>query len=570
MNSTYLFQPLLIMVFFLFCSPNSFSQTYTDKVHQEITSYFENWNSTDTPGGSIAVVHNGKVVYSEGFGSADLENQTPITPTTKFNLQSLSNQVVAFAILLLESKGQLSVEDDLRTHIPEMPNLGKPIKIKHLLTHTHGLPDFIAMQFVAGWSMEDIKSRKEGLELLYQLEKNVDDPGERFNFSLSSFLLASEVVARVSDMPYAQFAKTNIFEPLGMKNTLYSDGFGALVTHRADSYAPADEGFRNETQNRYALHDFTLYSTAEDMAKWMINFSTPKIGNSTILRKIDTPISLNDGKVTDSTPGQFISTYKGITKIEHNGMGYGNLCYIARFPDQDFGVVVLGNAYNFSAREVALKTVDLFLKEHINEDAPIAEDSAASPSEAPAPKTINMDVAELKKFCGAYWNIADSYSRQIVLRDNKLFYHRSEGNESEMAPINKNTFILVSNPNNYSISFEKKNNKDAMIFSSGNDDYIHEKYEPVSYSANELQTFTGTYYCENLSALYHLTMKDGKLVAKHLRKEGIMLNPTKKDTFGGDQWFFSNINFTRNAGGNVNGFRLVTADVGDHFFRKID
>ncbi len=567
MHSTF-YWPLLLSIALLILgfTPNLQSQSSTTNSNPEIAKFFENWNQPHQSGGAIAVVHKGKMVYANGFGSADLENQIPITSTTKFNLQSLQNQVVSFAVLLLESEGQLSQEDDIRKYIPEMPDLGNPIKIKHLLTHTHGLPDFMVMQLVAGWTMEDIKTRKEALNLIYSLEEMVAVPGDHHDFCVTGFLLASEIVERVSGMPFSTFAKTKLFDPLGMANSTYLDGAHELVQNRAKSYDAKGDGFKNKTENYYCLNDFTLYSTVEDMAKWMLNFSNPKVGNATVIKKMDAPIKLNDGSDTEAAPGQFLGEYKGLRKVEHNGMAYGNLAYISRFPDQDFGVVVLGNAYHFSAKGVGLKAVDLYLKDYFNETAPKNETTTTSIGE---PKTIAMNAKELEKFCGAFWNTENSYSRQIILRDGKLFYQRSESNESELAPINKNTFVLTANPSAYQIRFENKEGKDIMIFAVDDYEYRHEKYERTSYTANQLKSFSGSYYCDNLGAIYKLKMKDNKLVASHFRKGDIYLMPTLKDRFGGDLWYFSNIIFERNNKDQIIGFRLKTANAGNHFFRKI-
>ncbi len=562
-------------IFLILTSLVVIAQNPEQPFDKEIEALFSEWNQLETPGAAVAVVKSGKIIYSNQFGSANLEHQIPISTDTKFQLNSVQNQIVAFAVLLLESQGKLSLEDNIQKYLPEMPDFGKPITVHHLLTHTHGIPNFSTLQRLAGWEVKDIKTREQALEIIYGLSANVYDAGVRYRFCDSGTLLASEIIAKVSGNSFTDFVETQIFKPLYMTNTVYGNVENSLIRNRSNMYSNSGENFKNENYFNYPI-DFTLYSTAEDMARWMLNFGSPKVGNLDLIKKMYIPATLNDGSSTHgygsstyAVYGQFTSPYKGLKRIEQNGRNYGFMTYIAQFPEQDFGVVVLGNSLNFHAEGAALKIADLFLKnDFIKEKTTVKKDSITEND------FMKLSIPELQKFCGSYWNKESSYMRKINLRDGKLYYYRSEGNESELAPISKNTFVLTEDPDSYSIRFEQKSDKELMIFAwgeGGNEfQYFNEKFDLVTYDTKQLTEFTGLFWCENLNVLYKLLMQDGMLTVSHNRGVDFVITPYKSDKFTSEAYYFDNIEFERDKKGNINGLWIRTTNIGGQYFKKLD
>ncbi len=553
---------ILFLTLTSFCVTAQQAAVHFDK---EIEAIFSEWSHLESPGAAVAVVHKGKIEYSNGFGSANLEHRTPITTSTKFQLRAVQNQIIAFAVLLLESQGKLSLDDNIRRYLPKMPDFGKPIKIHHLLTHTHGLPDFITLQLLSGVKIEDVKTRKESIKMLYGLTDNVFDAGDEYQYCDSGILLASEIITNVSGIPFTKFVETQIFQPLGMVNTVFGNVEDNLIKNRASIYSKNSEVFKNESFNYYSLIDFTLYSTAEDMARWMLNFETLKIGSADLVKKMYAPVILNNGTSTYAVIGQFISDYKGLLKIQQNGRAYGTTTYVVQFPEQDFAVVVLGNAFNFQAKESALKITDLFLQKEFEEESiPVKEHNVTEN------KFIELNSSELKKFCGDYWNEQSSYNRKIKLKDGKLYYYRSEGNESELSPISNNTFVLTEDPDSYSIRFDKKDGQELMIFAVGDEyEYINVKYDPVTYDAKKLSEFTGLFLCEDLKVMYDLTIQHGKVIASHNRNVDLTITPYKTDRFASNNNYFTNLEFERDSNGGIKGFWIRTTSIGSQYFVKI-
>lgn len=535
-------------------------------LNKQIENIFAEWDKPSTPGASVGIIQNGNMVYLNRFGNADLENLTPVTKDTKFKLMALRNQIVAFTVLLLESEGKLSMNDDIRKYLPEMHKFEKPIRIHHLLTHTSGLPDFIMLQQLTGMQEKAQKTRAQTLKMLYNLTNKVFKSGDKYDYTNAGNLLASEIVSKITQTSFNEFVTSQIFEPLGMKNTVFGSIADTIIQNRAQIYSTKDDTYENESLNFYSIIDFTIYSTGEDMTRWMLNFSIPKIGNRALINKMFKQAKLNNGKTIDVVPGQFKTSYKGLQKFQQHGRVYGNTTYMAHFPDQDFGIVVLGNAYDFRAKEIALKITDLFLKEELKKALP-----SKTITEKKKRKIIQLNNSELEKFCGFYWNNASSYSRKIYLKDGKLFYFRSEGNENALAPIGKNTFVLTQDPDRYTIRFENQSGKEVMLFAVGDEyEYRNEKYTPVAYDSKQLLEFTGLFLCKNLKTVYKIEMQDGKLIASTNNNNETIVTPYKTDAFTSKISYFSNLEYKRNDNSSIIGFIVKTSNIGSQFFEKID
>src|SRR5262245_241428 len=242
--------PRLISFFVLFVSlaatpVTGFGQT-GDDTGTKVDTVFEKWTNS-TAGCSVAVGVDGKPVLTKGYGMADLEHDVKITPETIFEAGSVSKQFTAAAVLLLAREGKLSLDDSVRKYIPELPDYGVPLTIRHMLTHTSGLRDWGAIEAIAGWPRTtrtythahvlDILSRQKALNFT---------PGEQWSYSNSGYNLAAIIVARVSGKPFAEFTAERIFQPLGMTHTSWRDDFTRIVKHRAIAYDRRADGYHQD------------------------------------------------------------------------------------------------------------------------------------------------------------------------------------------------------------------------------------------------------------------------------------------------------------------------------------
>ena len=264
-----------------------------------VDQLFAQWAGPDSPGASIAIIQNGKIVYSQGYGSANLEYGVPNTPATVFDLASVSKQFTAFAIYLLAQDGKLSLDDDVRKHLPKLHDFGKVITIRQLLHHTSGVRDQSNLLLLAGWRLEDVITDEDVARLLFQQTELNFAPGDRFLYSNSGYTLLAMVVKQVSGKTLPEFAKERIFDPLGMAHTHFQDDYGIVVKDRAYSYARQPDG-----QYQYvALSTSSLFSTIGDLARWDENFYTGEVGGPALLAQMQEKGKLNNGKEIEYASG---------------------------------------------------------------------------------------------------------------------------------------------------------------------------------------------------------------------------------------------------------------------------
>ena len=297
--------------------------------------------------GSVLVARGSDVVFSKSYGSANLEWDIPDTPSTKFRLGSLTKQFTAASILLLEERGKLSVTDSVKKYLPDAPAAWDRITIFHVLTHTAGIPSFTS--FPDYPALEPFSTTPEKLVARFRDKPLEFEPGEKWNYSNSGYVLLGYLIERISGQTYSQFLQTNIFTPLGMKDSGY-DSTSAVIAHRATGYAPGpngpvNAGFINMTVPFAAG---ALYSTTEDLLKWQIGLYGGKLLSAASLQKMTTPFK------NDYAFGLQVGTANGRKVIDHGGGIEGFNTELAYYPDDKLTVVVLGNLNGAAPGAIAL------------------------------------------------------------------------------------------------------------------------------------------------------------------------------------------------------------------------
>ena len=285
-----------------------------------VDQLFAQWAGPDSPGASIAIIQNGKIVYSQGYGAANLEYGVPNSPATVFHLASVSKQFTAFAIYLLVQDGRLSLDDDVRKYLPKLHDFGKVITIRQLLHHTSGVREQWNLLCLAGWRPEDVITDDDVARLLFQQTELNFAPGDQFLYSNSGYTLLAMVVKQVSGKTLPAFAKERIFDPLGMAHTHFQDDYGIVVKDRAYSYARQPDG----KYQYVALSDSTvgpssLFSTVADLARWDENFYTGEVGGPALLAQMQEKGKLNNGEEIEYASGLEIGKYRGLRTVEHGG-----------------------------------------------------------------------------------------------------------------------------------------------------------------------------------------------------------------------------------------------------------
>ncbi|MEM6769815.1 MAG: serine hydrolase domain-containing protein [Bacteroidota bacterium] len=533
-----------------------------DELSREIDQIFQEFDAPDRPGAAVAVVKDQQIIFSRGYGSANLEYDIPNTPETVFHIASVSKQFTVFSILLLEEQGKLSFDDDIRKHLPEVPDFGTKITLRHLAAHTSGLRDQWSLLVMAGWRFDDVITKEHILNMVTRQKELNFPPGEEFLYCNTGFTLLAEVVARVSGKSFAAFTEENIFRPLGMDKTLFYDDHEKVVKNRAYSYYANGDGAFKKSNLQYANVGATsLFTTVTDLAQWAMNFTSLTVGSQAIFDQMSTLATLNSGDTFGHAYGQFITPYRGLHQIQHGGADAGYRTYLTRFPEQGVSVMVFSNLAQANPNNLALRVVDVLLKDEFPPETP------EEPTATKAITYTSLPTRELKKKEGYYWNADGSYVRRIYLRNDTLRYFRGPGNESLLAPISSGEFHMLGVPSDLRVKFPPGPKPAEMIVTiDGGSPIVSQRFVPKDYSAKELEVFAGEYYSPELQTTYHLYVDQGALRLRHYRFGELVLSSRKEDLF---MVSGNTLVFERGEQAEITGLRVSSGRVRHVLFNKV-
>jgi CubicO group peptidase (beta-lactamase class C family) len=513
------------------------------------------------------LVHNGNTILKKGYGSANLEYGIPNTPSTVFHIASISKQFTVFAILLLEEEGKLSLEDDIRKWIPEVPDFGKTITLRHLANHTSGLRDQWSLLTMAGWRMDDVITKEQILKLVAKQKELNFEPGEEYLYCNTGFTLLAEVVARVSGKTFAEFTQEKIFEPLQMNSTLFYDDHEKIVKNRAYSYKPDGDGYKKSVLSYANVGATSLFTTVEDLSLWSLNFKNPKVGSTAILEKMNTEASLNNGEKFGGALGQFINPHAGLNMIHHGGADAGYRTYMGRFPEEDFAVIVFSNDGSFSSQAMALKVADIYLEEVI-----AAKGNTEKPKDIEKQKlasAVKVDTKTLKTYVGEYE--LEPMLMLTITEEKGILYGQPTGQEKRaLTAISKSEFAVESEE--AIVSFFSDANKaiNRLELKLPNEVIKGTRVEPFDPKAVLLTDFTGPFYSEELGTEYIFSVENGQLIARHSRMSDVVLLPVKNDMFSGDKFYLREVTFIRDENQAISGYKVSNGRVRNLWFSKVN
>lgn len=313
----------------------------------KIDAMFSVWNQPAHPGCAVGVVQEGQLVFARGYGMANLEHANPITPDTAFDIGSVSKQFTAASIALLAVDGKLSLDDDIRRFIPELPEYPAKVTIRHLLNHRGGLKDYIEPMVAAGADTADVTTNAEALGFIVR-EPAVDfAPGSRYEYSNTGYFLLGVIVGRVSGLPLSRFAQERIFTPLGMTSTHFHDDHALLVPKRAVGYTLplGSTQARIDTSNWEQVGDGSVFTTVDDMARWIANFETGEVGGPRFLELMALPGEPSDDSDGERTYGlgQGFGQWRGVPTVRHGGSWAGYRAHLLRLPTERTAITILCN-----------------------------------------------------------------------------------------------------------------------------------------------------------------------------------------------------------------------------------
>jgi CubicO group peptidase (beta-lactamase class C family) len=340
----------------------------TDKPSQ-VDALMARWSEGKTPGAAVIVIQDGRVLYEKGYGLADLRTRKPISPTTVFDIASVSKQFTAMAVMILVERGRLNYSDPLSKFFPEFPPYAQQVTIRHLLNQASGILDY-TLQWGESKKLKGNAPRtsENVVRFLARQQRLEFNPGQRWEYSNSNYVLLAQIVSKVAGESLPQFVKKNIFQPLGMSDSFVYDETQTTTAAQATGYVSQESGFISAERNpeNYAYGDGQVNSTIEDMYKWDLALYTSKLVKASTLAAAFTAGRLNDGTPISYGFGWGLGKYRGLHFVSHGGDTDGFVAQITRFPEQHFTVVLLSNFEQFTpAFAITNKIAGIYLADKV-------------------------------------------------------------------------------------------------------------------------------------------------------------------------------------------------------------
>ncbi|MEM8487449.1 MAG: serine hydrolase domain-containing protein [Bacteroidota bacterium] len=507
----------------------------------QVDALFAQWDHAESPGAAIAIVQDGEVRYKKGYGMANLEHGIPNTSSTIFDIASVSKQFGAMAIAMLAEAGTIALDDEIHTHIPEVPDFGNPITLRHLVHHTSGLRDWPGTLSMAGWQMDDIITFDQILRMVWKQQALNFEPGAEYSYSNTGYNLLAETVARVTDQSFPEWMDAHVFTPLEMNHSHFHDDHQMIVENRAQGYRKAGSQYKMVPNGLTALASSSLFTSVDDLIKWVQNFETKTVGGPAVMSQMHEQGVLNDGKEIAYAFGNSIGSYRGLAQVTHSGGWAAFNTYLVRFPEERFSVIVLSNAGDLNARRRAYEIVDLYLKDRFIPEEPTSNEEVTS---------ITLTESQLDRFVGNY-KLGPGWYVNIFRAGNTLKTQATNESAFDMTPVSATKFWVQAYGSH--IDFKGPDSAPATYF-----DY--RQYQAPRVSAVIAQedvrvdAYLGTYYSEELETTYTAAIYEGKLIFQHLRHGTIALSPLIEDVFKSNRWFMREVEFVRNASGEITGF----------------
>lgn len=546
----------------LFALSPLFLKAQSPQMASKTDSLFANWNKPGQPGAAVGVVHQGKLIYAKGFGEADVETGAPITPQTIFHVASVSKQFTAYAIVMLAQQGKLSLDDEVKKYISEFPDFGQKITVRHLIHHTSGVRDQWNLLVMAGWQMDDVITKEHIFNLIKRQRELNFAPGAEYSYSNAGYTLLAEIVARVGKQTYPEWMQKNVFEPLGMKSTLFYDDHQRIVKNRAYSFYKAGNTYKKSVLSYANAGATSLFTTVEDLAHWINNFRTTTIGNPTTMTQMLERGRLNKGDTLSYAFALEHGKYKGLAYYGHSGGDAGFRSYLCYFPKEDYGFIVLSNAAEFNPGGKAFEMANLYLASQLKETKP-----AAAPVAAGAPKEVKIVPAVFDAYAGEY-ELQPGFTLSFKREGERFFTQATGQGQAEIFPSSDSTFFLKIV--DAQVTFHKaKDGKADKLTLHQNGNHIARRVTSYAPTAEDLKEYEGKYYSPELETFYTIKLADGKLQMIHVHHGETTLKVVSKDRVQVPWWFFQSVEMIRDSNNKISGLRASNGRVRNLWFGRL-
>lgn len=511
-----------------------------------VDSLFDPWRGTDRPGCTVGVSHRGRVVLERGYGMADLESGVPMTPATVVHAASVAKQVTALAVILLVRDGALSLDDDVRRYLPELPDYraryGKPITVRNLLTHTSGLRDFFELLILARGRFEEERITDADAMAIVGRQRALNfSPGTEYGYSNTGYLLAAHLVARVSGQSFSTFVTERIFIPLGMTHTRLRTDATMVIPRRALGYVRRSDGWHTSMPNYDVVGPTNLETTVGDLLRWSGNLDRPIVGDSAIVRQMTTPAVLTSGDTTSYGLGLSLVQYRGMHIAEHEGRDPGFRAYLGRFAEPRLTVALLCNVESLGAVGLGRQVAGLAAGRVADAPSSIADAAVASPDQ-------RMALA----WAGVYLEPSTRQVAELTVRDGVLYTDRTGGARVEAIGARRARLVGVPLDLEFGTGEHPGYVVRWRVPGRRADSFVWKAPVAPILGHSSLGTYAGTYTSEELRSEYRVEAGDSTITLRTGETPGLVARPVFPDGFVSGQY---TIQFVRERG-RVTGFEI--------------
>jgi CubicO group peptidase (beta-lactamase class C family) len=517
-----------------------------DSTSKKVDQLFAAFDKPGSPGCSVGVIRNGNLIYKKAFGYASLELGVALTPESVFYVASVSKQFTAASLVLAAEQGYLSLDDDVRRYLPELPDYGHPVTLRQMLHQTSGFRDFFDLIELSGGNPAEIGPPADILKVIMRQKGLNNVPGAEWNYSNSNYFLLAEVIQRATKKSLAQFAAENIFQPLAMKHTLFFDDHTLVVPNRVAAYDPGKNGrFLADWSTRYDIvGGGGLMSSVEDLLLWDRNFAANKLGKGTLVKQLESHGVLNNGNEINYALGLTLGEYRGLPTVEHSGANFGYRSEYLRFPQQRFSTIVLCNLSTAAPVGLAHNIADMYLQGDLT---PVSAPRVSSG--IPGPET----------FAGTY----------LDPRTKTIYKFTAEGGNlmgwgESLQRVDANQYYDLQDD---IMTFDDNNGVMHLFLPIPGELYFSgDRPQPLQLSPAELSRLTGNFHSDDLDTTYTLSVEGGRLTVKVPNNPPIAL-----DAAGRDEFYSSDLGdlvFRSETGDRISAFSLSTQASRGIIFKK--
>lgn len=526
---------------------------------QQMDKLFDFWNRQDQPGFAVVVVKDGQVLYRNVFGLACQEHAAAITPNTVFNTATLGQAFVGQAVAILAEQGKLSLDDDVRKLIPELPDFGTPVKLRHLVFHSSGLRDWLPVLRLAGRDREEVTLDKV-LKIVEAQKQPLFTPGERTEYSNTNYDLLAETVKRATGKPFSDWAWENIFRPQKMTRTQFRDNCRSIFDDEALSYNYTRNEYLRGIDNLSLAGSHSLFTSIADLAKWLAILETPPAAGRGLYAGMFAPGALDDGKPSKYGYGLEIGTRAGRRAVWQSGAWAGSGAHLVYFPDEKLGFAVLANWDYTPVEGFAGDIIDIFLP------APAPAPAAKKPAPAAAGKKVKISPAVLDRYAGQY-RFAGNQIFTFVREGDQLVLS-VPGQKFPLTTLSETEFFLDIASGRIVFRKDKAGRIQEFVWSRGGEEIVAPKVELVTPTPEQLREFAGTYSNAEVSLRLGLEARGEALFLLPPGRAEVRLAPDEKDRFTSGAGAFSKLVFQRDSQARITGFFIDGDSVRDLVFTK--